>query len=259
MFLSLLALEANLWWTMGAPSALGVGMSLLGQSWWRRLLIGMGFPMSVSLVAGLTLPPWGWCVPLAALLLIYPLNAWRDAPIFPTPPDALNALPECAPLHPGARILDAGCGLGHGLRALRQAYPLNQLVGVEKSRLLALWCARRCPWANVVHGDMWASSWADYALVYLFQRPESMSQALSKASLEMKAGTYLVSLEFEAVGYEPLAQIRHVEVSLSPEGKERTVAEGKSVWVYQMPLTYRAQPQPIMSNSIVNTKPLQET
>jgi formylglycine-generating enzyme required for sulfatase activity len=60
------------------------------------------------------------------LLLIYPLNAWRDAPLFPTPPDALNDLPDVATLPPGARVLDAGCGLGQGLQALRQAYPLAE-------------------------------------------------------------------------------------------------------------------------------------
>jgi hypothetical protein len=251
LFKALLGMELDALWVLGAPCALGVGMSLLGSTWWRRLFIGLGFPVSVSVVGGLELPAWGWLVPLGVLLLIYPLNAWRDAPLFPTPPDALNELPSVAPLEPGARLLDAGCGLGHGLQALRQAYPLSQWFGLESSGVLAVWCARRCPWAQVERGDIWAADWSSYDLVYVFQRPESMNRALAKASAEMKAGTYLVSLEFEATGYEPQAHIQPLEVEEQPSGQHKTLGQGKPVWVYRAPFQARAQaPQehpPIMT------------
>jgi SAM-dependent methyltransferase len=175
------------------------------------------------LAGGLALPAWGWLLPLALLALIYPLNAWRDAPLFPTPADALNDLPGVAPLEPGARVLDAGCGLGHGLQALRQAYPLAELHGIEWSWPLRFLCARRYPWATVVRGDIWKADWSGYGLIYLFQRPESMPRAIEKARAELKPGAYLVSLEFEAVGLTPLAKL---------EG-----AQGKLVWVYQFEQT----------------------
>jgi hypothetical protein len=200
----------------------GVALSLLGHSWWRRLIIGLGFPLSLLLSGALTLPAWGWLLPLLLLLLIYPLNAWRDAPLFPTPADALNELPTVAPLEPGAQVLDAGCGLGHGLEALRQAYPLAALHGIEQSRPLAWLCARRCPWAKVEQGDIWKADWAGYDLVYLFQRPESMPRAIEKARVELKAGAWLVSLEFEAVGLTPAAKLAG--------------AQDKPVWVYRAPL-----------------------
>lgn len=205
---------------LAASTLLGVLLSLLGQSWWRRLFIGLGYPLSLLLMGGLTIPPWGWLLPLALLALIYPLNAWRDAPLFPTPPEALHELPGVAALEPGARVLDAGCGLGHGLEALRQAYPLAELYGIEWSRPLAWLCARRCPWAKVARGDIWQADWSGYELVYLFQRPESMPRAIAKARAELKPGAYLVSLEFEAVGPEPLAKL---------EG-----TQGKPVWVYRV-------------------------
>lgn len=205
---------------LGLATALGVALSLLGASWWRRLFIGLGFPLSLLLAGGLSIPSWGWLLPLALLALIYPLNAWRDAPLYPTPADALNELPTVAPLEPSAKVLDAGCGLGHGLQALRQAYPLAQLFGLEWSRPLAWLCARRCPWAHVQRGDIWQADWSGYELVYLFQRPESMPRAMEKARAELKDGAYLVSLEFEAVGWTPLAKL---------EG-----GQGKAVWVYQV-------------------------
>ena len=159
-------------------------------------------------------------MPLALLALIYPLNAWRDAPLFPTPADALNELPSVAPLEPGTRVLDAGCGLGHGLEALRQAYPLAELHGIEWSRPLRWLCARRCPWAKVERGDIWQADWSGYEMVYLFQRPESMPRAIDKARGELKPGAWLVSLEFEVAGLTPVARL---------EG-----AQGKPVLVYRM-------------------------
>lgn len=219
LFLASLRAGLQVVYALTLASGAGVLLSLLGATWWRRLIIGLGFPLSAALAVGLALPAWGWLLPLALLALIYPLNAWRDAPLFPTPPDALNELPTVAPLEPGAKVLDAGCGLGHGLAALRQAYPLADLYGLEWSRPLAWLCARRCPWAQVARGDIWLADWSGYDLVYLFQRPESMPRAIEKARAELKPGAYLVSLEFEAVGLTPLAKL---------EG-----AQGKPVWVYR--------------------------
>ena len=205
---------------LAASTLLSVFLSLLGGSWWRRLFIGFGYPLSLLLVGGLNIPSWGWLLPLALLALIYPLNAWCDAPLFPTPVNALNELPGVAPLEPGARVLDAGCGLGHGLDALRQAYPLAELHGIEWSWPLRWLCARRCPWARVERGDIWKADWSGYDLVYLFQRPESIPRAIEKARAELKPGAWLVSLEFEALGLTAVAKL---------EG-----AQGKPVWVYRV-------------------------
>ena len=205
-----------------AGCALGTLASLWGTRWWRRVLIALGFPLSLALTGAAALPAWAWLIPLVLLLAVYPLNAWRDAPLFPTPAGALQGLETLAPLPPEARVLDAGCGLGDGLRALRQAYPLARLDGLERSWPLRWLCALRCPWARVRQGDIWLADWSSYQLVYLFQRPESMTRALVKAG-EMAPGSWLVSLEFPLPGVAPQAQwpVR--------EG-------GRMVWVYCLPL-----------------------
>jgi hypothetical protein len=170
------------------------------------------------------IPAWTWLVPLALLLLIYPVKAWRDAPLFPTPAQALDELPKYASLPDGARILDAGCGSGAGLQALRSAYPRAQLHGLEYAWPLRMWCALRCPWARVRQGDIWAADWSDYAMIYLFQRPESMGRAVAKAA-ELPEGVWMVSLEFEATELTATASYR--------------APGGKMVWLYEAPFQRR--------------------
>ena len=207
---------------MSVACAVGVALSLLGPTWWRRLMIGLGFPLSLLVSGAAGLPAWAWLLPLALLLLIYPLNAWRDAPLFPTPANALRELAVQAPLPPAAWVLDAGCGLGDGLKALRHAYPAAQLEGLEWSWPLRLACAALCPWAQVRRADMWKADWSPYRMVYLFQRPESMARAAAKAQAELAPGAWLVSLEFAVPGVLPSAQLR--------------APGGRVVWLYRMPL-----------------------
>ena len=214
----------------GLPAAWAFGLALAGSSAaallcdgrWRRGIAGAGFPISALALGTLAaVPSWVWLLLLLPVLALYPLRAWRDAPLFPTPRDALLGLDGVvgAP----ARVLDAGCGVGDGLLALHRLWPQAKCSGVEWSPLLALATRWRCRVAGmparVQRGDMWAASWAGHDLVYLFQRPESMARAFSKASAEFAAGAWLVSLEFPVPGVVPKACL---------QGAGR-----KPVWVYQ--------------------------
>lgn len=222
LFVLLSRLAAPLPVALALAAALGLVLALPLATRWRRLFVAAGFPLSLAasgLAAGL--PAWAWLLALAALALLYPLNTWRDAPMFPTPHDALRGLATLAPLPAQAHVLDAGCGLGDGLIELRREYPLAQLLGVEWSWPLRLACALRCRFARVTRGDLWASDWSQQDLVYLFQRPESMSRALQKAQRELKPGAWLASLEFELPGLRPTAVLR---------GPGR-----KPVWLYRAP------------------------
>ena len=205
---------------LGCAAALGALGSVLGPNWWRRFMIALGFPLSLLVSGAVTLPGWVWLLPLGLVLLVYPINAWRDAPIFPTPRAALLGLPQAIALPAGAAVLDAGCGLGDALRAMRRAWPEAALHGLEWSWPLRLLCALRCPWAQVRRGDIWRESWAPYQLVYVFQRPESMARALAKAQAEMAPGSWLVSLEFEVLGQPHQARL------MAPDGRP--------VWIYRV-------------------------
>jgi SAM-dependent methyltransferase len=219
-------------WTLlqrlGAPlgaslllaTATGAAVALACKGLARRLWVLAGFPLSAWVLgAAAAWPAWAWLLMLLPLLLAYPLRAWRDAPFFPTPARALRGLD--ALVGQPARVLDAGCGLGHGLQALRALWPQAALQGVEWSPLLA-WATRwRCPWARITRGDLWAQDWSQLDLVYAFQRPESMPRLWAKALEELPPGGWLVSLEFAVPGVAPHA-------SLQAPGQ-------RPVWIYRTP------------------------
>ena len=151
------------WWlALLLACGISTAASLWGLNWWRRLIIAAGFPLSFLVLSASQLPAWGWLLPLGLLLLIYPLNAWRDAPVFPTPARALQGLAAVVKLPQQALVLDAGCGMGDGLRALRSELPDARLQGLEWSWPLTLACALRCPWARVRRGDIWLADWSGY-------------------------------------------------------------------------------------------------
>jgi hypothetical protein len=197
-------------------------LTTFGSTTMRRVLIVLGFPLSlIASSSSFAMPPLGWLVLLGLIVLLYPRSAWRDAPLFPTPKKALRQLPEHIPLMGGARILDAGSGMGDGLLALRSAYPRAELHGLEMSWPLRVLSAMRCSFASIRQGDMWLVDWRSYDMVYLFQRPESMPRAVEKAEAEMRRGAWLVSLEFEARELVPSGVIYG--------------ADGRPVWMYQLP------------------------
>lgn len=214
---------------LACGAALGALLAWLQPVRWRRLIVALGFPASVlglgwqGGASGLL-----WLAPLALLWWLYPRRAWSEAPLFPTPAGALAPLAEAAALPPGARVLDAGCGVGDGLRELMRSLPGARVEGVEWSRPLAVIARWRARGATVRQGDLWADDWAPFALVYVFQRPESMPRVWAKACAEMAPGAWLVSLDFAVPGVAPVASWQ--------------LPSGKSVWVYRP--VQKAAPKP---------------
>ena len=205
-----------------AGALLGVAIAVSGSTRWRRVFIGAGFPLSLA-ATGIAsgLPGWAWLAPLAALVLVYPINAWRDAPVFPTPSGALRGLAAQLALPDGARVLDAGCGFGDALVEIHREFPRTAVAGIEWSWPLRLVCALRCRFATVRRADMWSADWSPFDFVYVFQRPESMERAADKAGRELRRGAWLASLEFEIASCRP--------------SRVFTCADGRPLWLYRVP------------------------
>ncbi len=209
--------------------AVGVALAFFYSERWRRLIAALGFPVS-ALILGWRPDggSWGWLLALALLWWLYPRRSWTEAPVFPTPRGALAPLPGHVPLPPGSRVLDAGCGVGDGLRELLRAYPGAHVEGVEWSRPLALLARWRARGAQVRQGDLWADDWAPFALVYVFQRPESMPRVWGKACAEMAPGAWLVSLDFAVPDVGAVASWQ--------------LDNGQFVWLYRPGRTVMSKP-----------------
>lgn len=230
------ALSIGLWrwtdqaWTLAAGALMVVGPwgHHLGGPW-RRIMVAAGGPLAAILLDRTALsgsPYWAW----AALILwcLYPARHWREAPWFPTRSGALQGLNQALPLPQGARVLDAGCGMGHGLRALASQYPRAHLVGADWHPIwltLGRWI---WPWwspaewsGNIqwLRGDLWTLPWQDYDLVYVFLRPEVMPKVWQKWQAEARPGTWLLSLCFECPGATPARKLEPVK--------------GLPIWVYR--------------------------
>lgn len=224
-------------WALLVAVSCSVLCALACRGPWRRLLVAGGFPVSAVLMgAAAAWPSWIWPLLALPLLAAYPLRAWRDAPFFPTPAQALQGLDRVI-TQPPQRVLDAGCGMGHGLAALRRLWPRAELVGLEWSPVLAWLAAGRGRTLSVgaavrvQRGDMWAVSWAGYDVVYVFQRPESMARVWDKASRELGANAWLVSLEFAVPGQQPVACLQGpmpAQAVSAGQGRDR-----RPLWVYR--------------------------
>jgi len=226
LFLVLAQVEAGVHAAAAAAMLVGAALAWFGGTAWRRIFTAAGFPLSLA-ASGLAgpLPAWSWLLPLALLVLVYPLRAWRDAPVFPTRRGTLRGLAHDVQLAPDAAILDAGSGSGAALLELRREYPEAKLTGIEWSWPLWLAGALRCRFAQVRRGDFWSADWTPFALVYLFQRPESMPRAFAKAARELRPGAWLASLEFEIDALAP----------------ERVLdrRDGRRIWLYRAPFRPR--------------------
>jgi hypothetical protein len=222
LFAGLRSLDISLALSALVAALPGLALALRATTAWRRVFVGTGFPLSLA-ASGLAigLPAWAWLAPLGVLALVYPVRAWRDAPLFPTPRHALRGLAAHLRLQDDARVLDAGCGLGDGLIELRREFPHSILTGIEWSWPLRLACALRCRFARVRRADMWSADWSSFDLVYLFQRPESMARAAAKAARELRPGAWLASLEFEVAGWRPTEVL--------------TCADARPLWLYRAP------------------------
>ncbi len=225
VFTALSSLAVVGWLTLLIACASGAVMSLWGSTPWRRVFMAAGFPLSLLMSGMANVPGVAWLLPLALLALLYPINTWRDAPLFPTPVSALRGLAALAPLPAQSLVVDAGCGLGDGLRELHREYPTARIEGLEWSWPLRIACAWRCRFARVRRADIWAADWSACDMVYLFQRPESMPRAAEKAARELRHGAWMASLEFEVTTLKPQRVLNCVD--------------GRQVWLYQMPFRLR--------------------
>lgn len=114
---------------------------------------------------------------------------------------------DLAPVLPGRRVLDVGCGIGHmALRFAESVGPAGHVVGIDKSEIFIREAQRRAQQRNLAvefkvgdanHLDLPDQSmdlcWTERVLMYL-EQPE---QALDEMVRVLKPGGQLIMFDFD--------------------------------------------------------------
>ena len=244
-----------------------------GQSRGRRLIIGLGFPLSwLWLADWATLAAPLWLLPLAVLLLLYPPSAWRlHDPA--TEPD-FGDLRERLELPPMARIVAVGPlpglpnsqPLGPLLRALERAFPDARHTGLCPGWADWLRAHLSGTQAHLLRTDPWRSDWSACELLLLAlptpasaavpgaSKPTSsanhpltaanaghaahhaaLEAAVHKAAHELPPGAWLGSLGQPLPGCQP-----SLEWPCHPGG---------TLWLYQAPWPSSASQRPMSASA----------
>jgi len=188
---------------VAGAAAAAAGIALRLPFWWPPLLLALPLAAQGALDLGLA-PRWHLAA-AAALWLVFGLTARTSVPLYLSSRRELEALASLVP-H-GARVLDAGCGLGSALAALADASPRARLEGVEAAVLpwLAARLRARGRWRARL-GSLWRADFGRYDVVYAFLSPAAMPKLWAKARAEMRPGALLVSNRFEVPG-APAARV----------------------------------------------------
>lgn len=199
----------GLWPLVAAQASLAALGSLLLRSerWWLAIHLGFlpGTVLAHGLARTLGLHPGWFLASFVLLLLIYWTSFRTRVPLYLSNRATAAAAGSLLPASP-ARMLDIGAGTGAVLRPLARVRPDCRFTGIELAPLpwlLGRLLSARLPNVECRRGDLFASAWSDYDVVYAFLSPVPMAAVWAKACAEMKPGSLLASNSFAVPGIEP--------------------------------------------------------
>jgi hypothetical protein len=194
-------------------------------SWWGW--IHAGFPLAMWLMAQLALPSEWYLLGFVVSLALFWTTFRTQVPFFPSKPAVWQQVALLLPATP-QRMVDIGSGLGDLSMHLSKLRPDCMIEGIEIAPLpwlLSYLRARlRRSAAKFSLGDYRALDFASYDLVFAYLSPAAMHELWQKAQLEMRAGSMLLSYEFDIPGVAATQIIS-------------TGAGRPPLYVWRMPLT----------------------
>jgi SAM-dependent methyltransferase len=211
--------------TLGAEptiltAALIQGLLAMLASWKLRLArwwlpIQLLFPIAVLAASALRLPPALYLGIFIVLLAIYWSTFRTQVPYYPSNETVWRAVEALLPRDRELRVIDIGSGLGGMAMHLAAARPRAEVTGIELaplpwlvSRLRAAIAGSR---AHFQRGDYEDLDFRAYDLVFAYLSPAAMPALWDKARREMRAGSLLVSYEFEIPAGQSVKTIHTTE------------------------------------------------
>ena len=173
--------------------------------WWRW--INFFFPLAL----------WGmslWQVPNEVYLIGFLISLslfWTtfrsQVPFYPSRPSVWRMVAELTPQDKPIRMIDIGSGLGDLSMHVAKVRPLGQIEGIEIAPLpwLISKLRARLTGSKAIFklGDYHQLDFSKYDVVFAYLSPAAMPALWQKAQQEMRAGSLLMSYEFEIVGVKP--------------------------------------------------------
>lgn len=191
-------------------AVLAASTSLLLRSprWW--VSVHLGFMPAVALALAAQLPAWLYGAGFVALVGLYWTTFRTQVPLFLSNRVTVHRLAQWLPDDKPLAVLDVGSGTGSFVHVLALLRPDWSIRGIESAPipfLLSRLRTRHNSNAEVLRGDFWRHSLAEYDVVYAFLSPVPMPDIWRKVRRELRPGAWLVSNSFPVPGVEPSARV----------------------------------------------------
>ncbi|WP_137719251.1 class I SAM-dependent methyltransferase [Methylobacillus flagellatus] len=189
---------------LAAQGAIALTLAcLLGLAWWWRGMLLL-FPLVVYTVQQLALPSAFYLVLFLLFLTLYWSTYRTQVPFYPSRLPVWRQVTQLLPAEGEVHMIDIGSGLGDLAMHVAAQRPCARVTGIEIAPLPWLLSWLRARWrrsaAAFTRGDYQVLDFARYDLVFAYLSPAVMPALWQKASREMRAGSQLVSYEFDIPG-----------------------------------------------------------
>lgn len=214
--------QLYLWWFDGAGSpvwtlfllqgllASGLAMLLGVALWWRW--IHLLFPLAIWFMLQWQLPSWIYLLAFCFTLAVFWSTYRTQVPFYPTLPATWQKVGNLIPNDRPVKVLDIGSGMGGLVIYLARECPHAQCSGIELAPLpwliSALLATLKKSSARFKYGDYQVVNLSEYDVVFAYLSPAAMPDLWRKAEQEMRAGSLLISYEFDIPGVTPKLQIQ---------------------------------------------------
>lgn len=173
--------------------------------WWRW--IHGTFPIAMYVMSMWAIPNEVYLIGFLVSLSVFWTTFRSQVPFFPSRPIVREKVAQLIPQDQAIRMIDIGSGLGDLSMYIAKQRGNSRVEGIEIAPMP--WLISTCrAWlsqssAKFTLGDYHALNFGEYDLVFAYLSPAAMTTLWQKAHQEMRAGSLLVSYEFEIPGNPP--------------------------------------------------------
>jgi hypothetical protein len=183
--------------------ASGIACGFSMAIWWRW--IHFFFPLALWIMSISQIPNTVYLVGFIITLALYWTTFKTQVPFYPSSSAVWKALATLMRQHTkteqSLRMIDIGSGIGDMSMYIAKTRTQDEVEGIEIAPLPWLISQIRAKLkrsnARFILGNYQNLDFAQYDVVFAYLSPAAMPQLWEKASNEMRAGSLLVSLEFE--------------------------------------------------------------